>query len=83
VGRIANIPLTLGEPAIILWLLIRGAKSQPFSDSERVVRAWAMTSDWPTLGSNSLADTSAKILKVKGVEFATELKTEVFLPCFR
>jgi hypothetical protein len=26
VGRIANIPLTLGEPAIILWLLIRGAK---------------------------------------------------------
>jgi hypothetical protein len=30
VGRIANIPLTLGEPAIILWLLIRGAKDQPF-----------------------------------------------------
>jgi len=29
VGRIANIPLTLGEPAIILWLLIRGAKDQP------------------------------------------------------
>jgi len=28
VGRIANIPLTLGEPAIILWLLIRGAKDQ-------------------------------------------------------
>jgi hypothetical protein len=26
VGRIANIPLTLGEPATILWLLIRGAK---------------------------------------------------------
>jgi hypothetical protein len=29
VGRIANIPLTLGEPAILLWLLIRGAKEQP------------------------------------------------------
>jgi Domain of unknown function (DUF4386) len=29
VGRIANIPLTLGEPAIILWLLVRGAKDQP------------------------------------------------------
>ncbi len=29
VGRIANIALTLGEPAIILWLLIRGAKDQP------------------------------------------------------
>jgi Domain of unknown function (DUF4386) len=29
VRRIANIPLTLGEPAIILWLLIRGAKDQP------------------------------------------------------
>ena len=29
VGRIANIPLTLGEPALILWLLIRGAKDQP------------------------------------------------------
>ena len=29
VGRIANIPLTLGEPAIILWLLIRGANDQP------------------------------------------------------
>jgi len=28
VGRIANIPLTLGEPAIILWLLIMGAKDQ-------------------------------------------------------
>jgi hypothetical protein len=27
VSRIANIPLTLGEPAIILWLLIRGAKN--------------------------------------------------------
>jgi hypothetical protein len=26
VGRIANIPLTVGEPAIMLWLLIRGAK---------------------------------------------------------
>ena len=29
VRRIANIPLTLGEPAILLWLLIRGAKDQP------------------------------------------------------
>jgi Domain of unknown function (DUF4386) len=29
VGRFAGIPLTLGEPAIILWLLIRGAKDQP------------------------------------------------------
>jgi hypothetical protein len=29
VGRIANIPLTVGEPAILLWLLIRGAKDQP------------------------------------------------------
>jgi hypothetical protein len=29
VGRIANIPLTLGEPAIILWLLIRGTKDRP------------------------------------------------------
>jgi hypothetical protein len=28
VGRIASIPLTLGEPAIILWFLIRGAKDQ-------------------------------------------------------
>jgi hypothetical protein len=29
VGRFASIGLTLGEPAIILWLLIRGAKDQP------------------------------------------------------
>jgi hypothetical protein len=29
VGRAADIPLTPGEPAIILWLLIRGAKDQP------------------------------------------------------
>ena len=29
VSRIANVPLTLGEPVIILWLLIRGAKDQP------------------------------------------------------
>ena len=29
VSRIANIALTLGEPVIILWLLIRGAKDQP------------------------------------------------------
>ena len=29
VGRFASIPLTLGEPSIILWLLIMGAKDQP------------------------------------------------------
>jgi hypothetical protein len=29
VGRFASIALTLGEPAIIFWLLIRGAKDQP------------------------------------------------------
>ena len=29
VGRVADIPLTLGEPAAILWLLIMGAKDQP------------------------------------------------------
>jgi hypothetical protein len=29
VSRLANIPLTLGEPAAILWFLIRGAKDQP------------------------------------------------------
>jgi len=29
VGRFASIPLTLGEPTIILWLLIMGAKDQP------------------------------------------------------
>jgi len=29
VRRFASIPLTLGEPAIILWLLIMGAKDQP------------------------------------------------------
>ena len=29
VGRLANIPFTLGEPVAILWLLIRGAKNQP------------------------------------------------------
>jgi hypothetical protein len=29
VSCLANIPLTLGEPAAILWLLIRGAKDQP------------------------------------------------------
>jgi hypothetical protein len=28
VVRIANIPITLGEPVFILWLLIRGAKDQ-------------------------------------------------------
>jgi hypothetical protein len=31
VGRFANIPLTLGEPSIILWLLIMGAKDQPLA----------------------------------------------------
>ena len=29
VGGLANIPLTLGEPVAILWLLIWGAKDQP------------------------------------------------------
>jgi hypothetical protein len=29
VSKLANIPLTLGEPAAILWLLIRGAKDEP------------------------------------------------------
>jgi len=29
VGRFASIPLALGEPAIILWLLIMGAKDEP------------------------------------------------------
>jgi len=29
VDRLASIALTLGEPATILWLLIRGAKDQP------------------------------------------------------
>jgi len=29
VSRFASIPLTLGEPTIILWLLIMGAKDQP------------------------------------------------------
>jgi hypothetical protein len=29
VNRIVSIPLTLGEPALILWLLIMGAKDQP------------------------------------------------------
>lgn len=29
VSRVANIPLMLGEPAAILWLLIMGAKDQP------------------------------------------------------
>jgi len=31
VGRLAGIPLTLGEPAMILWLLIMGAKDQPLA----------------------------------------------------
>ena len=30
-GRIASIPLTVGEPAIILWLLIMGAKDRPLA----------------------------------------------------
>jgi hypothetical protein len=29
VSRFANIPTAIGEPAIILWLLIMGAKDQP------------------------------------------------------
>jgi hypothetical protein len=29
VGRVMSIPLTLGEPVIILWFLIRGARDQP------------------------------------------------------
>jgi uncharacterized protein DUF4386 len=31
VSRIASIPLTLGEPALILWLLIMGAKDRPLA----------------------------------------------------
>lgn len=31
VGRIAGVPLAVGEPALILWLLIRGAKDQPLT----------------------------------------------------
>jgi len=31
VDRFVSIPLTLGEPAIILWLLIMGAKDQPLT----------------------------------------------------
>src|SRR5580658_3695685 len=34
VGRIANIPLTLGEPAIILWLLIMGATDPSWEAAE-------------------------------------------------
>ena len=33
VNRLASIPLTLGEPSIILWLLIMGAKDQPLAPS--------------------------------------------------
>jgi hypothetical protein len=29
VSQIADIPLTIGEPALLLWLLIMGAKDQP------------------------------------------------------
>ena len=29
VSQIADIPLMIGEPAVLLWLLIRGAKDQP------------------------------------------------------
>jgi hypothetical protein len=32
VSRLANIPVTIGEPAIILWLLIMGAKDQPLGN---------------------------------------------------
>jgi len=31
VGRFASIPLMLGEPTMILWLLIMGAKDQPLN----------------------------------------------------
>ena len=31
VSRIASIPLTLGEPALILWLLTMGAKDRPLA----------------------------------------------------
>jgi hypothetical protein len=34
VDRFASIPLTLSEPAIILWLLIVGAKDQPLRAAE-------------------------------------------------
>jgi len=33
VGRVASILLTLGEPLIILWLLIMGAKDQPLESA--------------------------------------------------
>jgi hypothetical protein len=33
VDRFASILLTLGEPVLILWLLIRGAKDQPLEDT--------------------------------------------------
>jgi hypothetical protein len=36
VSRFANIPLTLGEPTAILWLLIMGAKDQPLEPSPGV-----------------------------------------------
>jgi len=35
VGRFAGIPLMIGEPALILWLLIIGAKDQPLRATER------------------------------------------------
>ena len=34
VDRFASIPLMVGEPALILWLLIVGAKDQPLSAAE-------------------------------------------------
>jgi hypothetical protein len=36
VSRLANIPLSLGEPAAILWLLIMGAKDQPLEAASGV-----------------------------------------------
>lgn len=33
VGRIADIPLTLGEPVFMLWLLIVGAKDSPLEEA--------------------------------------------------
>jgi len=35
VGRFAGIPLMIGEPAFILWLLIIGAKDPPLRATAR------------------------------------------------
>jgi len=40
VERIASIPLMLGEPALILWLLIMGAKDQPLEFREVMPSSW-------------------------------------------